>query len=127
MKSVRPPSAAIVFMTYFYRAGGEAMAPLAFLDPLLNINKSLKQRTYLSVNVVFVHFVSEYRAYDTEKGIEYHVTGTVATRQHIRNFLGYLSFSAYADLHRRAKLLPCSVYLSHVLICYNHLIKFSVN
>ena len=57
------------------------------------INKSLKQRICLSVNVVFVHFVSEYRAYDTEKGIEYHVTGTVATREDIRNFLGYLSFS----------------------------------
>ena len=27
MKSMRPPSAAIFFMTYFYRAGGGAMAP----------------------------------------------------------------------------------------------------
>ena len=59
-----------------------------------NINKCLIQRTCLSVNIVFVHFVSEYRAYDTEKEIEYHVTGTVATRQDIRHFLGYLSFSA---------------------------------
>ena len=29
MKSMRPPSAAIFFMTYFHRAGGGAMAPSA--------------------------------------------------------------------------------------------------
>ena len=34
MKSMRPPLAAIFFMTYFHRAGG-AMAPSAPLDPLL--------------------------------------------------------------------------------------------
>ena len=38
-----------------------------------------------------VILISEYRAYDADKGLEYHVTGTVATRQHIRNALGYLS------------------------------------
>ena len=34
MKSIRPYSAAILFMTYFYRRGG-VMAPLGPLDPLL--------------------------------------------------------------------------------------------
>ena len=28
MKSMRPPSVAIFFMTYFHRAGGGGMAPL---------------------------------------------------------------------------------------------------
>ena len=35
MKSMRMLSAAIFFMTYFYRAGGGGMAPWSPLDPLL--------------------------------------------------------------------------------------------
>ena len=38
MKSMRPPSAAIFFMTYFHRARGGAMAPSVPLDPLLILN-----------------------------------------------------------------------------------------
>ena len=50
-----------------------------------------EQNISLSGNVTSVILISEYRAYDTDRGLEYHVTGTAATRQHIRNFLGYLS------------------------------------
>ena len=35
MKSMRPPLAAIFFMTYFHRAGGGGHGPLGPLDQLL--------------------------------------------------------------------------------------------
>ena len=57
MKSMRPPSAAIFFMTYFYRAGGGAMAPLAPpLDPLLmGTTKSLPPANEVWGKVIFLH------------------------------------------------------------------------
>ena len=29
-------------------------------------------------------FISEYKAYDVERGLEFHLSGTIATRQEIR-------------------------------------------
>ena len=41
MKSMRPPSVAIFFMTYFYRAGGGAWRPRPPLDPLLCLENTV--------------------------------------------------------------------------------------
>ena len=54
MKSMRPPSAAIFFMTYFYRARG-GHGPLAPLDPLLETGQLGKALSYFWGQVMSNH------------------------------------------------------------------------
>ena len=55
MKSMRPLSVAIFFMTYFHRAGGGAWPPRPPLDPLLPLFGSANAHTYTHTGMTQIH------------------------------------------------------------------------